>query len=121
MSMDHFASKCSIEIKSSTIIHFYCLKNDYLCKSFKSLSNIMSPIIRYKCDRSSFSGKREDASIINLKVGLKLIRLVYQTGPAFRNKVLRSLVSCGKADESHKFSIAPEKEKRLNFVLEKKA
>lgn len=80
----------------------------------------MSPIIRYKCDRGSFSGKREDASIIDLKVRLKLIRLVYQTGPAFRNKVLRSLASCGKADESHKFSIAPEKEKRHNFVSGKR-
>ena len=61
----------------------------------------MSPTIKYKYDCNSFLGKREDASIINLKIWFKLIQLLYQTGPAFKNKIFSSLVIWGKVDESH--------------------
>lgn len=85
---------------------------DYLCSSFKLHSNIISPIIRNSCDCNSFLDRREDTSTINCNVWLKLIQFAYQTELAFKNKVLRSLVNCSNADESHQFSMASVKKKR---------
>ena len=80
----------------------------------------MSPIIKYKCDCNSFLGKWEDASIISLKIWFKLIQLLDQIGPAFKNKVF-SLVNWGKFDESYQSSIILENKKsfikKISYVI----